>query len=639
MLCGSELSLRALGVARSVRSGPLSSLFARLPVWLSRPRAHLLIALVACVLFLPSVSDRLVLDDHVLALKARQDTGLRGLHAEPLSLFTFTTGRPEDNHAMMDEGVLLPWWTEPEHLNAFFRPLSSLTHLLDFALWPSAPWAMHVHSLAWYLALLLALAHVYRRLGGAPDDDPSRQRGHVVVAMLALWLYAVDDAHAATVAWVANRNAIVAATLAVPVLSSLHRYRAEGFRAGAWLGPCCFALGLCAGETAIAMLGYVVAYLFVLDRSTWASRARALAPYLALLVAHRIVYRVLGLGSFGSSAYHDPVREPFAFLAQLAYNLPVLLSAQLGGPSADLAFWGEPSQRGVLLVLSLCVLMGIGFLCAPLLRRDRQARFWALGMLLAAVPVSASLPGERLLLVVSIGAAPLLARLFVATFELGPSEARASFAGVSIPKLRRLLVLLLLLLHGVAAAFAAPVRAHAMEWLGRAIDRADASVPSTPEIAGQTLIIVNAPFNVMVSYLQAARQARGIPRPRQVHWLASASSELAVTRKDEHSLELSLREGFLRTAEERHYRKDASELGVGASVMLSELSLRVQELTADARPRTVEARFAHPLHDARYRFVAYRDGQLVPWRAPAVGQGETFPAARFFDVVASEIFR
>lgn len=178
-----------------------------------------------------------------------------------------------------------------------------------------------------------------------------------------------------------------------------------------------------------------------------------------------------------------------------------------------------------------------------------------------------------------------------------------------------------------------------MEWLGQAIDRADASVPSTSEIAEQTLVVVNAPFNVMVSYLQAARQARGIPRPRHVYWLASTSSELRVTRTDDSSLEVSLQEGFLRTAEETHYRKDASTLGLGASVTLSELSLGVKELTADARPRTVEARFAHPLHDARYRFVAYQDGQFVPWRLPAVGQGETFPATQFFDVVTSEIFR
>jgi hypothetical protein len=583
-------------------------------VALSQPRAAFWIIASAMLLTAPCLFTRLTLDDHVLALKSRADTVVPGVPADPLWLFTFTTGDPAQNQLLMDQGVILPWWSDPRHLNSFFRPLSSLTHVFDFRVWPSWPAAMHLHSMLWYAAALWLLFGVYRSLDGG---DPR-------LVGLSLLLFAWDDAHGATVGWIANRNALIAVALALPALTAHHRAVREGVRSAAWLGPLWFALGLCAGETAISIAGYLLAYALCLDTRPLLRRALSLAPYVALLLAHRVLYRAFHLGSFGSSAYHDPLREPFEFLIALGYNLPVLLSSELLLPLADTAFWGAPALRSSLWLLSAVGLAALWPVLKPWLARDPKARFWCVGLLLAAIPVSASLPGERLLLVLGIGASPLLARLCSQFAE----QARAE---------QRPIVAALVVLHVVVAPLAMPLRAAALEPLARAIDRLDADLPRSHELPAQSLIIVNAPFTVMSSYAQLARAARGEVRPKRELMLASSSSEISVSRRGPRELRVELAEGFLRRPEETHYRADC--MRKTDRVELHGVSIRVASRTSDGRPKAVDFAFAEPLESPRYLLRAYRDGHLVPWQPSAAGVVERFPAQDFFQLVAKELLR
>jgi hypothetical protein len=594
---------------------------------LAHARAHLWITAAALVLVSPALAGRLVLDDHVLRLLSRADTGIAGLHANPLFLFSFTSGRPEDNRALMDAGALLPWWSDERHLNAFFRPLSSLTHLLDFALWPDSALLMHFQSLAWFGALLLVVAHVYRRL--APAGEPA------AVAMLAFALFALDDAHGMTVAWTANRNALVAATLALPALGAHHRWLTRGWRPGAVLGPLCFALGLCAGETAVAVLGYLLAYSAVLDRAPLARRALHLLPYLVLLVAWRALFGMLGLGSAGSGAYHDPGREPLGYALALAQHLPVLLSAQLTLPLADAWFWGAAELHLAIWLFSAVAALAVLALAHVLLSHDREARFWTIGMVLSACAVAASVPGERLLLVPGVGGAALIARMIHALLPRANADAGASTVAQRTRWLRVPLGALIAL-HLAAAPLALPLRAASMELLGSALERADRSLPEGPAIEGQTVVVLNAPVDVMVSYVQVAREARGAARPAHLHWLATASSQIAIERIDEHTLRVQPERGFLYSAPERHYRADAAELAPGVTRTLSEMTVRIVASTHDRRPGAAEFRFREPLDSARLRFVQFSDGQFVPAALPSRGRRVSYPREDLFAILLRE---
>ena len=63
---------------------------------------------------------------------------------------------PSVNADLMDQGII-PWWSVADVRITFFRPLSTLTHWLDFQLWPESHEMMHVHSLLWYGGLCVCL--------------------------------------------------------------------------------------------------------------------------------------------------------------------------------------------------------------------------------------------------------------------------------------------------------------------------------------------------------------------------------------------------------------------------------------------------------------------------------------------------
>lgn len=600
----------------------------------ARLRPHHALALLAALLTAPSLLGGLVLDDHVLALGARPAAeAVPGLHVSPLSLFRFTTGREQDNRALMDEGVLLPWWSDPHHRNAFFRPLSSLSHVLDFRLVPDAPWLMHLHSILWWVALVLGVAHIYGRI----DPVPEGQRGAMTrAAALAVLLFAIDDAHGMTVAWLANRNALIAATLALPALGAHHRWLCQGWALGRLLGPLCFLLGLLAGETAVAVLGYVLAHALVLDRASWGRRVLHVLPYLAVLVAWRLVFAQLGLGSAGSGAYHDPLAEPAGFSLALAQHLPVLLGSQLGVPVADLWFWGAPALQVGLLLFAAASALAVLALAHVLLVHDRVARFWMVGMVLSSCAVAASVPGERLLLVPSIGGAALLAKLLLALYDR--LRAPGPTAGPLSPKLASAALLTLAVIHGPASLAGLPARTLAMQVLGAATAQADAGISREPAVQGHDVVIVNAPFDALVSYLQAARIAAGVPHPKHLNWLATASSSLTITRLDEHTLRITPERGFLYSAPEQHYRGDTRSLPAGSQVELSAFTATVASNTADGRPAAVDFRFHAPLQgDPSLEVLQFEGGSLVPFEVPRVGASVVLPQADFFQTLAAQV--
>ena len=166
--------------------------------WLSSPRAPLGIVALALLLAAPALTVGLAADAHFHRLIL---TGAPGLPwSGPWAMFTWADGVPAHARQLMDIGMI-GWWADPAHKLAFARPLTAITHVLDYALWPASPVGMHLHSLAWFALGLWALARLYRRVQPAS--------GGPMLASLTLCLFAIDDAHGLTLAWIANRNALV----------------------------------------------------------------------------------------------------------------------------------------------------------------------------------------------------------------------------------------------------------------------------------------------------------------------------------------------------------------------------------------------------------------------------------------------
>ena len=221
---------------------------------------------------------------------------------------------------------LTGWWTNPEMVMAFYRPISVATHWLDYRLWPHAPWLMHLHSLLWFGAALLLIGTLYRRVFGAADVP-------AFVPALALLLYAVDDSHAMTLAWIANRNAILALALGVAVLVLHDRGARDGDLRATIAAPLMLAVALLAGESALAVTGYLFAHALFID-----ARRRALLrlwPYATVVVLWSAFYRAAGYGARGSGLVVDPGSEPLRWLGFALERVPVLIAAEVGLPPSD----------------------------------------------------------------------------------------------------------------------------------------------------------------------------------------------------------------------------------------------------------------------------------------------------------------
>jgi hypothetical protein len=552
----------------------------------------------------------LTADDHFHALSVRTETPFPGLARAPWDLFAFAKDEAT-NRALMEAGAF-PWWTAPDLVVAFLRPLSSLSLWLDYQLWPESAWMMHLHSLAWYGLLLVAAALLVHTL-----EPPPR------AAALALLVYAVDDARSMPVAWIAHRNALVALAPALLAVALHVRARREGRSDLGGLALFSFALGLGGGEPALPVLGYLAAYALVFERGPWWRRALTLAPYAVLVLVWRISYDALGYGALHSGVYLDPGREPLVFARALATRLPVLLLSALALPMADLwevyplvAPWLQPVVLGAGSLLLVLIARALW----PLLSGSPELRFWALGSLLSTIPVCGTHPEDRVLSAPSLGCAVLVARFLLHT-------ARAP------RRLERAVASLFVLAHLVVAPLLFPVRVLAVDAMEHVMLRADRLLPPASELASQTLVMLNPPVDLLAVYWPVYRASRKLGLPARFRWLATGESDLEVSRVDEHTLRIRPRGGFLGHASQQMFRRVDEPLARGATVELSDVSFEVTDLTLDGRPAEVLVHFALPLTHASLRFVQWGERAYVPFALPADGETVTLPAVSLDDTL------
>ena len=264
--------------------------------------------------------------------------------------------------------------------------------------------------------LLAVVGALYRQFSGRHGT-----------ARLALLLFAIDDAHAPVVSWIARSQPDHRACARVAGADRAPAPSRQWFRAGIWLGPLLFGLGLLASESALIAGAYLVSFAAVLDSGSRWQRYGSLVPYAALVLVWRVAYGFLGYGAANSGLYVDPVRAPLAFIGALFERLPVLSLSQLALPWAEL--WEiypltAPWLRYAVGALAWMTLLGFGALLRPLWRENRSVRFFGVGALLALVPVCASFPHDRLLLGAGVGAMGVMAEVLRRAFQT--SERAAS---------------------------------------------------------------------------------------------------------------------------------------------------------------------------------------------------------------------
>ena len=222
-------------------------------------------------------------------------------------------------------------------------------------------------------------------------------------------------------------------------------------------GPGALLVALLCAEESVAVVGFLLAHLLVLEDLPMRRRVRVVVPYAATIAGWYLFRRALGYGTVGPGSYTDAFAEPLTFCAQTLARLPIYVHSQLGALPADL--WEVYFVRrglGWVMVLAgvaFMILMAAGL--GRLVRRDRLARFWAIGGAIALVPICGAHPNDRHLFIVGLGGAALVARYLAAWADRGqPEQARL------LPQ-RGATVLagFFVLVHLVLAPIALPIRA------------------------------------------------------------------------------------------------------------------------------------------------------------------------------------
>lgn len=592
----------------------------RLRSWLSSPRAPLGVVVVAVLVALPSLGNGLAADDHWHKINLTRDPTWSSLTKPWYELFTFFDGDPARTLRVADVGIT-PWWADPNIVVSFFRPVSAATHLLDYTLWPSRPWLMHAHSIAWYAALVAAAAWTYRRLLARPGEPSSAW-----VAGLAALLYAFDHTHGIPVGWIANRNALVAGFFAIAALGAHDvAARARGRIAWSFASALLFLLGLASGEGALAVAGYFVAHAVFLDARAWRERIVSFVPHGVSFVVWLVAYRAGNFGVRGSGMYVEPLREPVAFATALLKHVPMLVASELGGPTPDLYTFFPLFAKVAFVVVALLFLAWSATAVVRVWRSDPVARFFLAGGVLATLPACSTFPSGRLLVVPGFGLIGLLA-MIAAGIADGASWVPARGWR---RRLARSFGIWTLLGHLVLSPIALQIGMQQLVVLNRIIARVGADLPSAPSPTLKRVVFMNVPDAVFAPYFFLGRSPEGDTAPARLParllYVAGGARTVDLRRTDEHTIVARVEGGFYRMGTELVTRSESVPMPASTTVVLDDVRIEVLETAPDGVPTLVAFRFDESADAEAYLWLRWQGSRLLKVRPPAVGEHVTIP--------------
>lgn len=594
---------------------------------LSHPALLPTAVILLILLSMPSLRSGFMFDDFV----HRETLAGSSASSAAMNLFAFIRS-PADVQRYLDVGGL-PWWTDPNLRVSFWRPVSALTHWLDNRLWPDNAPIQHAHNIAWGAAMVLLAGLAYRRLPGAG-----------AAAGLSTLLFAMDDAHHGPIAWIANRNSLIACAFGFGSLLCHDHWRRHGSRAAALLAAVLFALSLLSAEFGLGVLAYLFAYAYFLDPApTFRRRMTSLLPYAAAFILWQSLYRALGFGTGNSGLYIDAMASPIQFARHFPRNATLLLEGQWGCFPSELFPFFAPRLQAPLFVGSIAYLLLIAALMIPLLRATALARFFATGMLLCLLPVAATAPADRLLLFSGFGAFGLIA-LFV-------RDVFARQSGVPRARVNRFassaLAIVLLFIHGPWAAMAFPAQILAMQsFADQTVSSGGPGLANEHDLERQTLVCPATPGPFFFAMTYVTRQGMHRRAPARILGLAAATTTVTVERLNDSSVRISPQSGFLAgpvalpgnpafsigygaTLFDFLYRPFHSPILRGTVTQTAGVEILVTETDPSGRPLSIEAQFPQPADNPIYRWVTFTGGKYYPFILPEPGHTKQIPPSRW----------
>ena len=584
----------------------------KIRIWLSHPSIPFIAMILAVGLTLPSLWNGFNGDDIRHRNILLSDTPMSVRFMSALNLFCFTekyefVGQEttwRTRNAKKFGGI--PWWSPEDLKLCFFRPLTSITHWLDYQFWPNTPTLMHLQSLMWFGMLVFLVSLFYRRILGVKW-----------VAGLAALFFAFDPAHGMPAGWLANRNALIAGVFGVLCLIVHDYWKQKGWRFGYLLGPLCFALTLLSAEAGIAIGAYLLSYTLFLEQGSIRKRLTHLIPYALVFIPWALTYVLLDCGARNIFFYTDPLKEPLLYLKAIFFRAPVYLLGQWTLPIGFHHFnWPSIVHRAGLIFSALLV-----FMLIPLIRKDRTAQFLTLGMFLSLLPICAVIPGDRNLLFVGLGAMGLLAQWINWMIHTGWNVPSHFWRFAS-----RIVIVIFILIHGLIHPILLPKASRGAALMDAGIKRAAESLPPDSKTESWTFILTNNPiYFFFVSSIIGQRVNQGQFTPFLV--LSSGNHSVTYTRKDVYTIDVQSYNGSLTDLDNRLISK-AYAMEPGQIVRLNNAVVKVLEVR-NGLPSRVQFKFNFPLDDPSFLWFRWDSGIYVPFTPPEIGEEVTIEGSPF----------
>jgi hypothetical protein len=603
-----------------------------------------ILALAAVAVSLPAVDSGLLNDDfmHRSILAGPSDAAdrlvQRGLAPQRSGELgyalshTFVAVHPAENLRPLRDYGALPWWTYDGFRVAFWRPVASFTQWLDYRLFPRSAAMMHLHSILWFGAAMLGVALLYRRvacIGSSELSDSSSSVDPAWVAALAALMYLLDDNSYFPTLWIANRNLLISLFFATLAVLAHDRWRRRQWSPGAALAPACLLVSVLATEGGVATFAYLFAYEVALGHGRIARRVLALLPSVAVIVLWRLAYNAQGYGASGGGFYFDPVREPVAYAVAVLQRGPFFLAGQWTSVPADLHNYLPPASRTLAWSLLAALTILIPILLTPLLRVNRRARFWLIGMYLAALPICATVPMGRAMLFVGIGAFGVVAE-YVAGWMAKDRWMPVGWTHHIYGTLFVVFFVAHLPLAAVGRLGAPHLTATLHEKLAETLDLGPAG-----DLENEDLVVVNAPNPVSFLYDPFQRACEGRSLPRGVRILAPGFNSVELTRTGPRRLTVrALSDSLLDCQRGKRVdfaffyryladvRSPAHPLHAGDRISLPRMEVEVLAVDGRGFPTEAAFEFETPLEDASLTWLVWDwdDDVYRSLTLPQVGQ-------------------
>ena len=557
------------------------------------------IVVLGVALHLPALRMGFYVDDYLHQWAFRGAVPLK-----PWSLFDF--GCAADWADVQGSGSF-PWWASPDWKVRFLRPVASLSIWLDHALFGENALGYHVTSLVLYALTMVLVFALYRTLALSRS-----------MATLALLLFACSSESALPVAWIANRNSLLAVLFTAAAVCAVARHRALGRGPATALALACAALATLSKESGVAAFLLVGVFAWrerwvttvpdVDALRSWGTRLLGTSFVVAALYAGYLMAQGYGTDSL---FYSMPVVEPGCVRQapdrarddrRGGARQPAVDRHDDDVPAGDAAVRADrdADHAGA---------HGLDLAHGP---RSSGRSFLALWVALTLLPQASSQVSDRLLFGASVGTSALLAVLLLHAFCTTGSW-----------KSPRRWLAAVLFVHVVP--FSAPAKVGQVfvtAAIAEDIRRTALGADIGPAELGPREAFVLQARNAFVPFAIQTTYAFESDDPDVTFRTIQAGRRgLVWTREDERTctFEALGERAFVDDPFEIVYL--SGELDTTPGTIWDEGTFTVESVAADERGlRTIRVRFDASLDTPQYRFLVHRDGALRAVDPPAVGE-------------------